>query len=91
VSPKTRARAKTWAAVKREVFRDCGGRCQVGAPGCFGDAQHGHHKLPKAQGGDDVRANCLPVCFLCHRWRHDHPAESYARGFLLKREEARPC
>jgi len=84
-SSRARARSRTWAAVCRAVFAACGGRCQVGAPGCTGKAGQGHHRQPRAQGGRDVPGNCLPVCLSCHVWLHCHPSESYARGFLIRR------
>jgi hypothetical protein len=91
VSPRSRARARTWAAVCREVFAACGGRCQVGGPGCTGWAEHGHHKRAKAQGGLDVESNCLAVCRRCHRYLHENPGFAAARGFILQRKDGAAC
>jgi 5-methylcytosine-specific restriction endonuclease McrA len=81
-----RARSRAWAAVCRAVFAACGNRCQVNGPGCTGRAEHGHHKLPRSQGGRDVASNALAVCHRCHLRVHLYPSESYALGYLLRKE-----
>ena len=43
-----------------------------------------HHRLRRTQGGTDDRSNLLFLCRRCHDWIHDHPAESYQQGYLLR-------
>jgi len=67
------------------VLRRSGGRCEARAtPGCSGRWEHLHHRRLRSQGGGHDAANLLAVCHFCHRWIHDHPAESYARGWLVR-------
>lgn len=65
------------------VLRRSAGRCEF--PGCLHVGQEFHHRLPRSAGGPDTAANGLWLCADHHRWVHAHPAESYLRGFLLRR------
>ncbi len=56
--------------------------CEAQTSACTGRAVHVHHVLPRAHGGNDLTP-LLDVCEACHMWIHDHPAESYERGWLL--------
>lgn len=59
--------------------------CEAGTRVCVGRAAHVHHRRLRSQGGGDEPSNLLAVCPPCHRYIHDHPAESYERGWLLRR------
>lgn len=61
--------------------------CQIGRAGvCTGRAEHRHHRLPRAQGGGDEKANTLDICGMCHNLVHSRPSLAYAHGWLLRRE-----
>ncbi len=60
--------------------------CEAKLPVCEGRARHRHHVLLRSQGGTDDAANTKDICGACHRWVHDHPAESYKNGLLRHRE-----
>jgi 5-methylcytosine-specific restriction endonuclease McrA len=47
-----------------------------------------HHRKLRSQGGTNSLANLMFLSDECHSWTHDHPATSYARGLLLRREDA---
>ena len=57
-------------------------------PDCDGRAVHTHHRLLRSQGGSDDPENLLDVCAPCHQWIHDHPAEAYLRGLLIRGHDA---
>jgi 5-methylcytosine-specific restriction endonuclease McrA len=49
-----------------------------------------HHIVPKgSQGGDDVDANLIPLCSLCHDDLHHHPGEERIKVRLAVRESLR--
>lgn len=63
--------------------------CEVAIPGvCLGRAANRHHKLRRSKGGTDDRSNTLDLCGSgttgCHGHVHANPAESYARGWLIR-------
>ena len=59
------------------------GRCEARvAWNCTGTHEHTHHIRRRSQGGSDLPANLLAVCFWCHEHIHRHPAESVSFGFL---------
>lgn len=66
--------------------RRSGGLCEVRAPGCWGRAEHPHHRRLKAHGVDHSLDGLLAVCVSCHSHVHHHVAESYARGWLVRTE-----
>lgn len=55
---------------------------------------HHHHRRPKGIGGSrlpdrhDV-ANLVWLDAQCHRWVHDHPADSAESGFIVPRSSGR--
>jgi 5-methylcytosine-specific restriction endonuclease McrA len=90
MSPRARARRRTWAAVTARAIAKSGGRCEFGIAGvCTGRAAEGHHLLPRSQGGADTLDNAAAVCRRCHAWVTEHPAWAYERGFLRRREVTR--
>ena len=64
--------------------------CMIGIPGvCLGPGTNRHHRKLRSQGGTDDPSNVIEaVCGSgttgCHGWIHDHPATSYANGWLVK-------
>lgn len=51
---------------------------------CAYRAAHVHHRLMRSQLGKDTPDNLLAVCRPCHDYIHQHPAESYAAGWLIR-------
>lgn len=70
--------------VRAAVERRSGGMCEAGTAICRKQAAHIHHIRRRSQGGKGTLENALHVCNICHTWIHDHPAESEARGWLLR-------
>lgn len=63
------------------------GACEARTPGCPPGAHLGnqaHHALMRSQGGEHVEENLIWVCSPGHRYIHDHPAESYETGWLIR-------
>lgn len=80
-----KARRPDPAAV--EAYAECHRRpgCEAQVPGvCTGRNEHAHHRRLRAQSGETTSANLLATCHRCHDWIHGHPAESHARGFILR-------
>lgn len=71
-------------AVRAEIERRSGGKCEACTPICRSKAVHIHHIRRRSQGGKGTVANGLHVCSICHTWIHDHPKEAEARGWLLR-------
>lgn len=69
--------------VATAVRRRSGWECE--RAGCFSKASHLHHRLMRSQGGAHTVENLLHVCPPCHRYIHDHPEESYEKGWLIRR------
>lgn len=80
-----------WEAAKDERRAQVGRRCEgIGpegverhADGCNGRDEHGHH-VQRRRRNNHVAGNCRLLSHTCHRWVHDHVAESYALGLLRK-------
>lgn len=72
-------------AASEQVRRRSRGRCEVNAPPCTTWATDTpHHRRLRSQGGEHHPDNLFDTCAPCHRYVHEHPAESYARGWLLR-------
>lgn len=52
------ASPKQWAAIRA----DKGGLCRV----CLAPGSQLHHLISRAQGGDDIADNIVPLCAECH-------------------------
>ena len=46
---------------------------------------HRHHVVGRSGPQKDDPKNWRAVCFQCHRWIHDHPAEARKRGLLAEK------
>jgi hypothetical protein len=74
-----------WERARRLVLARDGNLCLY----CLGPAEHVHHRKLKALGGTsrpEVQYgldNLVSICFVHHRYVHEHPAESYLTGFLV--------
>lgn len=69
---------------KAEMRIRSSGRCEVGSTICRGEAVVFHHIKRRSQGGKGIASNGLHVCVPCHTWIHDHPAESFKNGWLVR-------
>lgn len=67
--------------VREAVYARCNGRCEH--PGCNARATLLHHRKRRSQGGSHSAENLMALCTESHQWVHDHPAESYAAGWLV--------
>jgi hypothetical protein len=98
VSAKQKARLAAWSIVTLNRMVRVGNKCERcgdGGPTLVRGGKsgaslrlkrlQGHHRLLKSQGGEDTDENCRVLCHECHREVHDNPAESYAAGWMLKR------
>lgn len=70
--------------VRQDLIARSNGWCEVAVPGCAGRGTQAHHRLRRAQGGKGTLKNGLWVCRACHSFIHDHPAESFERGWLIR-------
>ncbi len=81
---KARAAFEDWRAARRMVLERDGHTCQR-----CGErerrALHVHHRLPRSAGGGNDPGLLVTVCQDCHAHIHEHPAESYAAGWLVRR------
>ncbi len=85
-SPRARNRARLIPRSVRDAVKErSGGQCEWSCDGalCVTEATHMHHRLRRSQGGKHTVANLLHLCAACHLYIHDHPAESFAEGWLL--------
>lgn len=78
-----------WFKARRFCEGRANGLCEANTPACPPGRHrgaHAHHIILRSQGGSDDPSNLLFVCSAAHRWIHDHPAESYVRGWLRRAE-----
>lgn len=64
-----------------------GGRCEVRIQAiCTGWHDHTHEIKARSAGGSITDpANCLAVCFVCHRWLDEHANMARELGFIAPR------
>jgi 5-methylcytosine-specific restriction endonuclease McrA len=89
---KQRKTAKVPDDVREAVWQRSDGLCEAQVPWrCLRYARTLHHKLPRSAGGPHTLDNLIAVCSFdgsrdgCHEYIHAHPAESYDRGWLIRR------
>ena len=68
--------------VRAEVEARSGGVCEW--PSCPELATDLHHLLMRSQGGEHTLTNLRALCRSHHRNIHDHPAQSYESGWLIR-------
>lgn len=74
----------------REVVQERSrGRCEH-PDGCEATAQVVHHRAGRVGKGAHDPHLLMHLCDDHHRWVHDHPAESYANGAMVRRSGIRP-
>ena len=56
------------AVLGRGECERCGARSQL-TP---------HHRLPRSRGGKHDPANGVCLCWICHRWVHDHAVADWS-------------
>jgi hypothetical protein len=69
-------------ASERIVRERSGGMCEARTPDCTGRATQAHHIAGRSNNTPD---DLLDVCSACHSYIHAHPEESYAAGWMRKR------
>lgn len=74
-----------WFRLRKQVLRECGGRCEMGIDGCLGTATEVDHIR---RGDDHSRGNLRGVCRRCHALKSS--AEGNARSAQLRRLRSRP-
>ena len=74
-----------WSRLRRQVLRECGGRCEIRLAGCVGEASEVDHIR---RGDDHSRANLRGACRRCHALKSS--AEGNARSAELRRLKRRP-
>ena len=67
--PPLRLDAKTYEALRRQVLRRDGWRCQ--SCGTMSNIEV-HHKEFRSQSGDDSELNLITLCTACHNTIHQH-------------------
>lgn len=70
------------AEVRAAVEARSGGLCEW--PSCPNHATDLHHLRMRSQGGKHTETNLVHICAPHHRHIHDHPAQSYESGWLIK-------
>lgn len=68
--------------VRTEVEERSGGLCEW--PSCPEQATDLHHRLMRSRGGKHTATNLAHLCRGHHRSIHNHPAQSYESGWLIK-------
>lgn len=71
-------------AVRKAAEARSGGRCEAQTTNCVQRATVHHHRWRRGQGGRGTLENDLHCCDPCHRHIHDHPAEAFEKGWLLR-------
>jgi 5-methylcytosine-specific restriction endonuclease McrA len=72
--------------VKRWVKERDGHRCVAKVEGvCTGKAEHVHHVVRRAQGGDAGMGNLISLCFPCHEYIHAHVEWARSHGYIRSR------
>jgi hypothetical protein len=72
----------SWRRQRAAAMARAHGACEAGTEACTGRAEHVHHLAGRFS--HDL-SNLLAVCLACHGWIHSRPEQSYARGWMRKR------
>ena len=87
-SAKQAAKDREWGKVTAVRLGETRGICER----CSSSREQlsGHHKLPRSQGGLNVRDNCAVLCSKCHSYIHENPDIGYSGRWLLHPWDASP-
>lgn len=83
-SAKTAARDRRYR-IEREEFLEQHPICEAMHEGCRFIATEVHHKAGRAPSVFFRHELWLAVCWTCHVWITNHPAEAIARGWSVRR------
>lgn len=82
---KPRRGLSDYSKAREDLAARVGDMCEARTSACTGALEQVHHR----KGRDGVLLAdpqyLLGVCAACHRYIHDHPTESYEKGWMLKR------
>lgn len=82
---KETARLRRYDKARHIVAERSNGYCEANTPDCRGMLDQVHHR--KGRDGDlvDDVDLLLGVCWACHNYIHNNPANSYERGWMIRR------
>jgi hypothetical protein len=74
-----------YLAIRERIAEEAGWACQARTTRCNGRVEQIHHR--KGRDGELLTnpEYLLPLCEPCHTYIHAHPAESYERGWMVRR------
>ncbi len=87
ISPRRRRFLAQLEEARPFILERAGRWCEARTPRCIGVVQHLHHRRGRVRRDANEPEHLLAVCLPCHAYIHHHPAESYARGWLLRRHD----
>lgn len=92
MSPQRREDEQRRRSAYAIVARRAAGRCEIGTVECTGSHDETHHRLPRSASSvrNEKRHDpelLLAACTDCHEWVEVNRAESYERGWLVRRGE----
>ena len=80
-----------YQSARRGVFERAGGRCELMiTPECTGRCEQVHHKAGRNVPDPHRLELLIGCCLHCHTYLHSHVAESYERGWMVRRNGLRP-
>lgn len=85
VSAKRRKRDNVYAAARRAVWDRSEGICEARTDVCTGRCEQVHHRAGRTGPEPHALTNLLGCCRECHSRIHARPAESYAAGWMVRR------
>jgi hypothetical protein len=65
-------------------FKEQNPFCKAKLPGCTIYTTDVHHKALRGKNYLNIET-WLPVCRNCHKYIHEHPKESFEKGFLISK------
>jgi hypothetical protein len=84
-SPRRRARDRSYPQARIAVQERSQGLCEAGTSVCTGRLEQVHHKAGRTGPDPHALDRLLGVCAACHRYIESNRAESYERGWLIRR------
>jgi 5-methylcytosine-specific restriction protein A len=65
-----------WGELRAATLERAGYLCEIGLPGCYGDASTADHIKERKDGGADALFNLRATCAACHNRRHPEKGRS---------------